>query len=553
MKTVETPLYLHMLEMCRMYEAENDVPVFIDNISEKKIQIEAGRGIEIEYSQRERPEGDYEEEVSVRKDIYQRKHSCRFQKVEDQIFFRGSEGTAHYMKHYRNPGASIQTMMEEVREEFNRIEGPKRFASDIALEFVPLRDAGCELFYILNGKNLVYVGDKRFLETVNSAPSVSEGLRDAYIKHRQEMFWYTGVETLDGIIAAMPAEGGHVGLFTKQLALNLLGRAEFDVEDYLNNRFVIKNLEFSLPNHMFHVERFFSYLMMPDVFDILAERYHTDAGSILHSVKEVERSQLVRNAEQITGIEKILASSPESSPEEALGLDTSQYHKEITSEFHLIKIHWEVYKDYCWWKRLKDKIGVHFSDTLDRRVPSIEERVWKQDWTRRMQTAYARLPEYIDALRNIDYSMLLHISPERYPDVDQRARRYQRKGIGNMLIDLGGKERHEQIEAASSDVNSGMGRYYDANKQRITGHLFRGRMLQLVLEKMFREQLPNGGTIALTTTSERARELLRFCDIKEDKGGMFDRQTLVYKGVNMVLLDADSRSIIQEAGQQRAK
>jgi hypothetical protein len=194
-----------------------------------------------------------------------------------------------------------------------------------------------------------------------------------------------------------------------------------------------------------------------------------------------------------------------------------------------------VYDEFEFWRELKETLCMRFADRLDRIPEGMTEKEWDDDWVRRIADAYSRLGGHQSTLDRLEYNMLLHISPERHPTIDNRARKYKRTGIGNMMVDLGDKSLAGQIDFSHPNVRQALANYYYENCQHISGYLFKGRMLRLVLEDLFDKRLPSGGTAAVSTVDDRMREMVGFSRHSRTEW-RFDGQNLRYKEVQIAFL-----------------
>jgi len=198
----------------------------------------------------------------------------------------------------------------------------------------------------------------------------------------------------------------------------------------------------------------------------------------------------------------------------------------------------KIFREYKRWKSLRETTGMWRIAPLSDPHFSQPQNDRHREWRDIVSQIYT---ESIGRLFSFDYDKLLYISPERKPAVKKSFKRIvqRRKGLGNLILDLGGPELRDEVDLADSKA------HYGAHLDDMTAYQFKGRILMPVLERL----IPEGGTAAIYTVQDRVHDLAKVCSLPEvgdirATARQNVLSTLEYKGRKLVLVKRDSLEAI---------
>jgi hypothetical protein len=548
---IKTPLYEQVLQTWDEHSAEQEVPEPIQEHDRESMVLMTREGVKISYQQLRKnlprsASTEYVEFLTVEKKDASKEAIRHFYVQDGKIYLRRdpkAPQAGRADEEYKDAEASVKGMLEHILE----AETNTLIQGLTARHYNVLRQNDSDRIYFLIGDALIYFGNKEFTDALRCGGEPEAAMRDAYKLMKKER-WIKSAPNIAAVMRMLP-ERGRIALFTKdEYVKELIVRAEFDEEALARNVIRIGELEIMpLGQVQTFTREYLQYVFTPatKTIDFLATRWCQRKEEIQEAISTASASRAVRMRPQIDALKKRMREGGLNIPD-VLSDDEQDFFNEITSEFSLYEHAIKIYEDHQWWSRQKEAVGLVFDGTLDDKLQETRQA----DWRKRFVDAVRRSHQQLD---QNDYSMFLQISEARQPGiVKTHHAEHRRVGLGNMIVDFGGKEVLGRMRAnmarpcAEPDLAM-LERFYDQNRKEMRAYLFRGN----ILEQMLKRIIPGCGSgekVAVDTCKERVEEMSRFCSIQERTEG---RHTLLYEGVEMVLVNEDAIRSLEEIVRNR--
>ncbi len=490
---IETPLVLELIsDWDASYTVEGD---------ESYLSCRTREGVKILYQQivtGEKGDGTTSciEFVTFQKGKVEFVENVHVMSVKGENFIV-REGRA---REYYSPTFSLSDAVKHVLSDYVRDEFADRFADGFYSIFTRLRQSDYDHIMILRDNDFVYLGDSRFLDVARGEEDLKKGLKKAYIlQHSEGVTRNRSVESIDEVVKGLPKYSSSVILTSRDPALKLVGSPYFD-EDPLQRFSLYMN------EMLFAVPEFIDGLLSENIYEFLAGRFGVSKESVLEAVSAAEGSRVVRHDDQLRELKRSMEVGEEEL-DKAITIEEEILLGDITAELTEYSAELMIYREYDWWRKLREISGMVFDGSMD----DARQRSRRSDWIRRVSDVFDRC---YDTIAGMHYDSLLHISPRRIP-CGRGAWKDERLGVGNMVLDLGSSDVFHELQA--DVVGDGL--------DRLRAYLFRGEILKPVLT---RKMPGDARVVVVDTCAERVHELARFCVTKE-VGREIDRHTLVYR------------------------
>ncbi|MBW2972716.1 hypothetical protein KY359_06800 [Candidatus Woesearchaeota archaeon] len=521
------------------------------------MEVQMDNGMRLRYSQKRLDGENYLDTLIINMEGSERSFSFRFSStgnVDDgRLHLEEPLGPAEAGTEYPLGGVDISRAINDVLAENKRLQTAANFAEAFSDQFRKVLEYGCEFVFMINRSDFAYLGDQEVIETVRKYDFLIKGVSEAYLEHSGRMQNWT-IRDPRAALREFP-DGSRVALLTRssyapELILILGSEADSIEGDVI--RIGEKEIVLIGYNEM-TAEDFMDSVFSTSVYDVLAKIFNKGKPEIMDLIKAAEASPFLRKKEQLDGIRKSLEErvgtsfgrvrlSPDElmrevevktgrSLEKVLGIDTAKFFESVTAEFEVFREELYVYRKKVWWDVLKEHVGMvsEMSLVAPQQEPDESYELWalrhsewqkrQEDWRRRVFEAYSL---FLPQIRGVDYDMFLYISPERHAKGEKSELGHIRRGVGNMIVDLGDSELRDWINFNAPDLSFEMAKFYEEHRGDMNTYLFRGqRVLKPMLRKLFSDRLPNGGSVVVATCSDKLKELADFCRILDDGALMY--------------------------------
>ncbi len=441
---------------------------------------------------------------------------------------------------------SISNKLDDIQKRWLGLKSAaESFGKGFAKRFASVNAQECDEVYILTSIEgelyLANLGGKRFIDAAMSSSSLEDGLKTAYMKYQPRLMDRDRVSDVAEVMGRIAKEGKLAIFTTKDFALQILGNANFDYDSFTGNRIRIGEREIRLglkkENYSDIINRFIDCLFCEDEYASLAIWYDGNAAGFKDMIRRAEHSKAVKTKAQQTGIKKRLLAT-DLPLNQILSDKEGEFFDTITEEIDIFAAELKMRDEFIWWENLREQLGHILSAPLDH--PHFTTRKRQDNFREKFVDIYSGA--YAN-LQNLHYDAFIHIDQERLSFKNGSSYGHKRIGIGNIMIDFGDRSIISSLDK-DHGLETQLRQLYVDNKNKMTAHLFKGKLLRPMLDRM----LPAGGsTVAVDTCSDRVEELSRFCEMDDDP------YTMKYQGVNLVFVNGESRTAIDDIRKSKAE